>query len=113
MAKKPIPQIVRIGETELRRLFNENYLPQIGTNKIEERVMRGAGKHPAPAPAQEPYCTESQQVSYRDPATGKELARAHRYVRPDGTLGASGKPDPKRVSVNDVLYRIIKQKNRP
>lgn len=31
---------------------------------------------------------------------GVEIARAHRYLRPDGTLGASGKPDPKLFSTD-------------
>jgi len=114
MAKRPIPQkIVRVSDAELRRIFNDNYLALIDTQKIVAQVMRGAGKHPAPAPAHEPYCTESQQVSYRDSATGEELARAHRYVRPDGSLGASGMPDPKRVFLKGVWYRIVKRKNQP
>lgn len=103
---------MRVSETELRKLFNDNYLPLIGTKRIVERVMRGAGRHPSLPLAKEPYCTESQEVSYSDPATGDELARAHRYLRPDGKIGASGLPDPKRVFVNGVLYRIIKEKNR-
>jgi len=50
-------------------------------------------RHPARPVAGEPYCTHSQMVSYVAGAT--EIARAHRYLRPDGSVGASGKPDPK------------------
>lgn len=96
---------------ELCKLFNDNYLDRISTGEIQEVVMRGAGRHPSLYKAQEPYCTESQQVSYIDPANGQEVARAHRYLRPDGTLGASGLPDPKRVFLNGVWYRIIKKKH--
>lgn len=49
--------------------------------------------------AGEPPGTRSQRVEYWD-STGSELvkvATCHRYLRPDGSLGASGKPDPKRV----------------
>lgn len=42
-------------------------------------------------------------ISYRD-ANGNEIARVHQYLRPDGTLGASGKPDPKPLMVNGVVY---------
>jgi hypothetical protein len=112
MAKRPIPQIVRVSETELRKLFNEKYLPLIETGKINGQVMRGAGRHPSLPLAQVPYCTESQEVRYFDPKTGEELARAHRYVKPDGQLGASGLPDPKRVIVDGVVYRIVKKKHR-
>lgn len=50
-------------------------------------------RHPARPKSGEPFCTRSQMVSYM--AGDVELARAHRYLRPDGSLGASGKPDPK------------------
>jgi len=112
MAKTPIPQIVRVSEAELRQLFNERYLPLIQKGQINEQIMRGAGRHPSLPLAQVPYCTESQEVRYFDPKTGEELARVHRYVKPDGKLGASGLPDPKRVIVDGVVYRIIKKKNR-
>ncbi len=50
-------------------------------------------RHPARPAAGEPYCTRSRIVSYQ--AGGVDVARAHRYQRPDGSLGASGMPDPK------------------
>jgi hypothetical protein len=103
-----IPPIQRITETELRKLFNDHYLDRINAGEIREIVLRGAERHPSPMLANEPYCTRSQEVSYIDPATDDEVARAHRYLRPDGTIGASGRPDPKRVKHNGVLYRIIK-----
>jgi hypothetical protein len=31
-------------------------------------------------------------------------ASIHRYLRPDGTLGASGRPDPKRLVEGGVKY---------
>jgi hypothetical protein len=36
----------------------------------------------------------------------KKVAVAHQYLRPDGTLGASGRPDPKAIFSEDVLYII-------
>ena len=111
MADNPIPK--RITEEKLRELFNENYLDRIKKGEIEERVMRGAGRHPSLALSHEPFCTQSQEIWYFDLTTGQELARAHRYLRPDGTIGASGMPDPKRLFLNGELYRIIKKKNRP
>jgi hypothetical protein len=113
MATQPIPPIQRVTEAELRNLFNDHYLDRINAGEIQAEVMRGAGRHPSLYAANEPYCTESQTVRYVDPATNQEVARAHRYLRPDGTIGASGRPDPKRVFYGGVLYRIIKQKHRP
>lgn len=50
----------------------------------------------------------SQMVSYRD-STSNEIARVHQYVRPDGSIAASGKPDPKRLFDGGVLYRLEKK----
>ena len=37
----------------------------------------------------------------------RKVAMVHQYLRPDGTLGASGLPDPKRLLVNDLLYIVV------
>jgi hypothetical protein len=50
-----------------------------------------------------PFCTRSQLISYLDDA-GQEVARVHQYLQPDGTLGASGRPDPKRLLHDGILY---------
>jgi hypothetical protein len=110
-AAPPVPKIERVTPEQIRKLFNEHYLDRIKAGQIQERVMRGAGRHPSLPAANEPYCTESQAVSYIDPSTNQEVARAHRYLRPDGSIGASGLPDPKRVFHNGVWYRILKKKN--
>jgi hypothetical protein len=65
--------------------------------------------HPAPPLADEPQCTWSRSISYRDKVTDDEVARVHQYDRPDGTIGLSGRPDPKRVLSGGVLYRLIKK----
>jgi hypothetical protein len=66
---------------------------------------------PALLLAGEPLGTRSQQVSYYN-AQGTEIARVHQYLRPDGSIGLSGKPDPKRLFENGVLYRIEKSQTR-
>ena len=67
---------------------------------IEERV-------PKVLPPGEPANTLSQMVSYRD-SEDTEIARAHQYLRPNGEIGASGKPDPKRLYEGGILYRLQK-----
>lgn len=56
-----------------------------------------------------PPGTETQMVSYFD-KNGEEAARAHRFVLPDGSIGASGKPDPKRLLKDGKLYRLERAK---
>lgn len=64
--------------------------------------------HPSRTQANEPFCTWTQEVFYID-ANNQEIARIHQYLRPDGTLGASGRPDPKQLIENGVMYRMRKQ----
>ena len=79
------------------------------TANLQGRVQRGdlvegvwKDRH-LPQPKIEPYCTRSQMLIYwtsdREP-----VALVHQYLRPDGSLGASGRPDPKRVVIADTVY---------
>jgi hypothetical protein len=54
--------------------------------------------------ASEPAGTRSQMVAYFDGL--RRVALLHRYLRPDGTVGASGMPDPKELFDGDVLYFV-------
>lgn len=96
----------RLTVSEMRRQFNEIIVPQLKQGQLVSRVHWE--RHPSRPKAQEPHCTRSQIVAYYD-AKGMEVARAHQYLRPDGTLGASGKPDPNRMVVNGVIYRLTKE----
>lgn len=84
-----------------------------------ERSQRGEfsvvileDRHPALTAANEPPCTRSQMLSYRDGA-GNEVARVHQYLRANGSIGASGKPDPKRLFKDGELYRLHKAQRNP
>ena len=105
------PRIERIGQDEMRRRFNEARFDERATaGELAIAVLED--RHPALTAASEPICTRSQMISYRDPA-GNELARAHRYLRNDGSVGASGHPDPKRVYEGGILYRLEKKSKSP
>jgi hypothetical protein len=47
------------------------------------------------------------RVVWRD-ANGTLVADCHQYLRPDGSIGASGKPDPKRLRIGNVVYIVDK-----
>lgn len=49
-------------------------------------------------------------VSYRD-GQDNEVARVHQYLRLDDSLGADGRPDPKRLVYKGVKYRRAKGQN--
>jgi hypothetical protein len=97
----------RIQANEMQKMFNEGgYWEK--TKSGEFTTVTIDDRHPALTAANEPVCTLSQMVSYRD-ASGNEVARVHQYLRQDGTIGASGKPDPKRLSFGGELYRLQKK----
>jgi hypothetical protein len=56
-------------------------------------------------PERIPPGSVSQEVRYYD-ADNYEVARVHQYVKPDGTLGGSGLPDPKRLYIDGIMYRL-------
>lgn len=86
-------------------MFNEGgFLERTAKGELREAIMHSGVPN---AEIGLPAGTKSQMVSYID-ANNSEVARAHRFLLPDGTIGASGLPDPKRVMKDGVLYRIIK-----
>ena len=54
-------------------------------------------------PLTQPICTHSQTIEFLD-ADGKRIALCHQYKRRDGSIGGSGKPDPKRLIVDQITY---------
>lgn len=50
----------------------------------------------------------SHEVFYYDPVTNEELARVHQFIGPTGEIGASGSPDPLRMTIGGVKYRLHK-----
>jgi hypothetical protein len=81
--------------------------------RIEERLMAGelrleerrGTRHAAPAHLAEPPGTISHAVVYLA-ADGVAQAIAHEYVRPDGSIGASGLRDPKWIRHEGVSYKL-------
>jgi len=94
----------------MRRRFNDGrYWERVQSGEL--RTEEWDSRHPSLHNADEPYCTRSQMLSYFD-QDSNEVARVHQYLRPDGTIGASGRPDPKRLLDGGVLYRLTKTRDR-
>ena len=103
MADDQLPTvIIRVSAWELRRMFNNKQLLEQTKSGLLRTVLMKEN-HPSPEPAGEPFCTRSQMISYVD-TDGAEIARVHQYLRPDGTVGGSGKPDPKRLLCGGKIY---------
>lgn len=53
----------------------------------------------------EPECTRSQVLRYST-LDGQWMVEVHQYLRPNGSLGASGAPDPKRLRLEDRIVVV-------
>lgn len=71
--------------------------------KSGELAAKGRSNHLTRPEAKQPWCTYTETLAYTE-ASGIELARIHQYRRQDGSLGGKGKPDPKRIFLNGVIY---------
>ena len=94
----------------MRRRFNDGrYWERTLSGELQAKELEN--RHPSLTTAAEPHCTRSQMISYVD-SDGNEVARVHQYLRPDGKIGAKGRPDPKRLFEDGILYRLVKKRDR-
>jgi hypothetical protein len=85
-------------------MFNEGrYWEKAQAGEFHQIVLKN--RHPSLPLAREPFCTRSQIIAYHD-KRGNRVAVVHQYLRLDGTVGLSGKPDPKRLLHNLELYIV-------
>ncbi len=83
-------------------MFNRgNYAARIAAGELSLRTLKD--RHPSSPRAGLPFCTRSQTIAYLDP-NGDEVALVHQYLLPNGSLGGSGLPDPKRLLIKGALY---------
>lgn len=86
---------------------SRNLFEHIENKTFVEIVLKE--RHANPAKSGQPFCTYSQLLSYEN-LSGVEIIRAHQYRKPDGKIGASGKPDPFRIfdEKENVIYKLLK-----
>jgi hypothetical protein len=90
-------------------MFNDDKYWEQAKEGILHTIVK-TNRHPSSPRANEPVCTRSQYIIYLD-ENGNKVAGVHQYLRTDATIGASGRPDPKRLLVNAILY-IADRKRR-
>ena len=88
-----------VSRERIQELFNLcQYYEKVLRGELHQRVL-GYDNHLKSRQRKklgEPYCTRSQMIVYSD-LQGQPVALVHQYRRKDGKLGASGRPDPKRL----------------
>lgn len=83
-------------------MFNDGkYWEQVKQGTLRAEVKKS--NHPSSPKARVPFCTRSQYLIYIN-NNGRKVAGVHQYLQPDGRLGASGRPDPKELFINNILY---------
>lgn len=83
---------------EVRRIFNEmRYFERYVAGDLS--ILISEDRHPEPSPQGHPSCTRSRCVYFVDGDV--YVASAHMYLRPDGSVGGSGRPDPRVVVTDD------------
>jgi hypothetical protein len=101
------PSVVRASDSELRRLFNEAYLVRVLNGQLSVKNFGDQSLYqnpPADWREPEPIGTITGLIEIIDPSTNRRVAIAHRLLRPDGSFGASGFPDPKMVLIGNVIH---------
>ncbi|OGF57219.1 MAG: hypothetical protein A2Z21_02140 [Candidatus Fraserbacteria bacterium RBG_16_55_9] len=94
--------MVKIPLDNLRDLFNQcDYYEMVLQRQLRHETI--TSNHADPPPYGDPWCTHSQTVAYFD-HQGNFVAEVHQFLRPDGKLGASGLPDPKRLFYNGEIF---------
>ena len=88
--------------------FNSRqFYERLQRNELRATIFKS--KHRSPAT--EPECTLSQILIYWD-QNNNPVAMVHQYLRPDNTIGGSGKPDPKRIVVGDKVIALRAKSSR-
>jgi len=93
----------KVSKVQLRAIWNDVAFQEAMVARCTERVI--AAERLAPPEAQQMDGALSQVYDLFDNSEGKHqlLGTFHRYRNPDGSLGASGKPDPIYLLVDGVL----------
>lgn len=86
----------------IQEVFNSGqFWERARSGQLTERVTRNS--HANPIRSGQPFCSRSQLVVYY--SADDAIAWVHQYLRPDGSLGGSGRPDPKRLVIgSEILY---------
>jgi hypothetical protein len=99
-----IPPTIVVSATELRQKFHDHdFLGRVARGELSERLIKD--RQPNPPPPGMPAGTRSQIIAYLE--AGKQVAIVHQYLLPNGELGASGLPDPKRLLIDGILHIVV------
>jgi hypothetical protein len=100
----PPYSVEEVTKSEIRKAFNDGQFwerAQSG-NLIAHTLKSNHLKQPRD---KGPFCTRSEIVIYYT-SDRTPVAWVHQYLRPNGTLGGSGRPDPKRLVIEGRIIAV-------
>lgn len=93
-----------VSEDIIQAIFNEGqYYLRMLRGELTSRVR--SDRVPKRQKEGHPPGTRSQYVVYYN-QDGSPVAGVHQYLLPDGTLGGSGRPDPKVIFLPDRTIKL-------
>lgn len=94
-----------VGAKKIQQAFNERQLySRLLAGELQASIRDDNHLNRARAAnLRMPYCTRSQMVAYLE--HGQLVTWVHQYLQPNGTLGASGQPDPKWLRVGQDIWK--------
>lgn len=95
-----------VDEQAIRRAFNAGRFRERADAGELKRRHRQESIHLKGRLARqrgEPRCTRSQMIEYFE-LSGLKVAIVHQYRRRDGSIGGSGRPDPKWLRVGSEIW---------
>jgi hypothetical protein len=84
-------------------MFNQSQYPSLIEQGLLPAQYLRNNHLSAPETQGEPRCTHAQMIRYFN-EQGQWVVEVFQYLRPDAQLGASGRPDPKRLRLGQVIY---------
>lgn len=100
--------VEKVAPIIIRQLFNDaEFYEKINTGEIYTYTSENSHLEDPKPP--DPYCTHSQILYYYSEEP-RLVAVVHQYLKPDGTLGQSGLPDPQRIFLPDRILQVIKNR---
>ena len=84
-------------------MFNESQYPTMITDgELIPKFLRNDHLQ-NPEVKGEPRCTYGQMIRYLNSA-GQWVVEVFQYLRPDNSIGGSGRPDPKRLRIGNTVF---------
>ena len=96
----------RVSVEQIRQRFNaDDYVSRVQTGLLRQVVRLDKPMADATCDAKGyPRGTRKQMIAYLEGE--QRVALVHQVVLPDGTLGASGRPDPKELLVAGEIWFV-------